>query len=263
MKFFITAGETSGDAIAAELMAELRAANPQAVFRGIGGVAMQAQGLECTAPLEALNLMGVTDVLRSYPRLRRLLLDTAKEVQAFAPDALITIDSPDFSIRLAKFVGRRSQNPIKRVHYVCPSVWAWRARRAKAFAQENDLLLSVLDFDAPWFEGYGGKVAFVGHPAAWRVRAELAQAGSSQAVRQALGLTTDTVAVLFLAGSRPAEIQHNLPLMLAAAQEFMQGANQAGQRVHFFAPTLPPFATRLNTALQGAGLSATVAYRPS
>ena len=258
MKFFITAGETSGDVIGSALMAELRNAVPQAIFRGIGGAEMQAQGLECITPLEALNLMGVTDVVRNYPRLRRLLYDTAKEVQAFAPAALITIDSPDFSVRLAKRVGSGSDSTIKRVQYVCPSVWAWRAGRAKTFAQEYDLLLSVLDFDAPWFEKHGGSVAFVGHPAAWRVQAELAQAGSVQTARQALALPADTVALLFLAGSRPAEIDHNLPLMLAAAKDFMQEAKRTGRQVLFLTPTLPPFAKQLNTALHDAKLSALV-----
>ena len=128
MKVFLLAGEASGDKLGAALMNGLKALQPGIEFRGVGGPDMQAEGIDSLFPMDELSVMGIAEVLPKYPELRRRLHQTAEACLEWQPDALITIDSPDFSLRLAKLVKDRSD--IRTIHYVAPSVWAWRRGRA-------------------------------------------------------------------------------------------------------------------------------------
>ena len=162
VKAFLVAGEASGDRLGGALMAGLRAlAAPH--FAGIGGPMMQAQGLQSLFPMDDLSVMGLAEVLPRYLHLRRRLRETVAAVLDAAPDVLITIDSPDFCLRVARQV--RSINPaIRTVHYVAPSVWAWRAGRAAKMARHVDQVLALLPFEPPLMEAAGMECDFVGHP---------------------------------------------------------------------------------------------------
>lgn len=163
MKVFIIAGEASGDRLGAALMDGLETLHPGIEFHGIGGTDMQAKGLISQFPMDELSVMGLTEVL---PRLRGLLRrrdEAAAAVLALNPDVVITIDSPDFCLRVAKKVkAARPDLPI--IHYVAPSVWAWREGRAVKMARHVDHVLALLPMEPPLMQAAGVSCEFVGHP---------------------------------------------------------------------------------------------------
>lgn len=161
---FLIAGEPSGDKLGANLMASLKR-NQDVRFMGIGGDAMKAEGLESLFPMEELSLMGIFSILRDLPNLLRRLRYTVKTIQEVKPDMVITIDSPDFSFRVMKRLHKLPSRP-KLLHYVAPTVWAWRPGRARKIARFLDHLLCLYPFEPPLFEKHGLKSTFVGHPIA-------------------------------------------------------------------------------------------------
>lgn len=163
-RFFLIAGEASGDALGAALMAGLRRLVPGVEFAGVGGPLMQGEGLESLFDMNELSVMGIAEVLPKYRHLKRRIAETAAAAQAYGPDAVITIDSPDFCLRVAKIL--RAQSDIRVVHYVAPSVWAWRPKRAAKMAAHVDQVLALLPFEPPYLEAAGVRCDFVGHPVA-------------------------------------------------------------------------------------------------
>ena len=165
VKLFLIAGEPSGDALGASLMAGLKAARSDIEFSGIGGPLMQAEGLNSLFPMSDLSVMGLAEVL---PRLRHLFKRRDQAANAVIEgqiDALITIDSPDFCLRVAKQVKKRAaQLPV--IHYVAPTVWAWRAGRARKMARFVDHVLALFPFEPPLMQAVGMGCDFVGHPVA-------------------------------------------------------------------------------------------------
>ena len=162
-RFFLIAGEPSGDRLGAALMAGLQDLLPKVEFAGVGGPAMQARGMVSLFPMVELSIMGIAEVLPKYLPLKRRIREAAEAVPAFAPDALITIDSPDFCLRVAALV--KAANPgLKTVHYVAPSVWAWRPGRAAKMARSVDHVLALLPFEPPYMQAAGMSCDFVGHP---------------------------------------------------------------------------------------------------
>lgn len=161
---FLIAGEPSGDKLGADLMASLKK-NQNVRFMGIGGEAMKAEGLDSLFPMEELSLMGIFSILRDFPNLLRRLRYTVKTIQEVRPEMVITIDSPDFSFRVMKRLHKLPSRP-QLVHYVAPTVWAWRPGRARKIAQFLDHLLCLYPFEPPLFEKHGLKSTFVGHPIA-------------------------------------------------------------------------------------------------
>lgn len=162
MKLFIIAGESSGDKLGGALMESLRSLRPDIRFTGVGGRLMQAQGLESLFPMQELSVMGLAEVL---PRLRSLFArrdQTVAAILAEQPDAIVTIDSPDFCLRVLKKV-KAAQN-IPAIHYVAPSVWAWRPKRAVRMAGLVDHVLAVLPIEPPLMRAAGVSCDFVGHP---------------------------------------------------------------------------------------------------
>ncbi|MDF1855812.1 lipid-A-disaccharide synthase [Pseudooceanicola sp.] len=210
MRVFLVAGEPSGDALGAALMAGLRSLCPEVSFAGVGGPLMQAQGLESLFPMTELSVMGLAEVLPRYPALRRRLSQVRRAVLAQDPDLLITIDSPEFNLRLARAVKARSA--IRVVHYVAPSVWAWRPQRAARLRGSVDQVLALLPFEPPLIEAAGVACDFVGHPAVSAPQASVAQAA---AFRLAQGLG-DAPILLLLPGSRRAEVSRLMPVFGAA-----------------------------------------------
>lgn len=162
MKVFILAGEPSGDKLGGALMAGLSSLGT-VEYQGVGGRMMQAQGLKSLFDMSDLSVMGLLEVLPRIPKLLRRVKETVAAAQAFAPDVLITIDSPDFCLRVAGKLKETNPN-LKAVHYVAPSVWAWRPERAEKMAKSVDHVLALLPFEPPYMEKAGMSCDFVGHP---------------------------------------------------------------------------------------------------
>ncbi|QUJ77581.1 lipid-A-disaccharide synthase [Sulfitobacter albidus] len=199
-RVFILAGEPSGDKLGGALMAGLKALSPGVTFEGIGGAQMQAEGLHSLFDMAELSVMGLAEILPKYFHLKRRIAETAQAVIAMRPDVLITIDSPDFSLRVAKLVKARSN--IRTVHYVAPSVWAWRSGRAAKMARHVDQVLALLPFEPPYMEAAGMRCDFVGHPV---VSEPVASDAEAAAFRAAHGLGAAPI-LLVLPGSRGSEI---------------------------------------------------------
>ena len=161
---FLIAGEASGDQLGADLMASLKKNHPVR-FAGIGGEAMKEQGLQSLFPMTDLSIIGILGIVRHFSKLWKHLRYTVKTIRLMQPDIVITIDSPEFSFRVMKQLHKLSQRP-KLIHYVAPTVWAWRPGRAKRIARFLDHLLCVYPFEPPYFEKYGLPTTFVGHPIA-------------------------------------------------------------------------------------------------
>jgi lipid-A-disaccharide synthase len=200
LRVFILAGEPSGDKLGGALMAGLKALRPEVVFAGVGGAQMQAQGLVSRFDMDELSVMGLAEVLPKYRHLKRRIAQTADAVVAMRPDVLITIDSPDFSLRVAKLVKARSA--IRTVHYVAPTVWAWRAGRAAKMARHIDHVLALFPFEPPLMQAAGMRCDFVGHPVVAEPVAPRADADDFRA-RHALGRKP---LLLVLPGSRRGEV---------------------------------------------------------
>ena len=200
MRVFIVAGEPSGDRLGAALMSGLREAVPQVRFDGIGGERMIAEGLSSLFPMEEISIMGITEILSQYSHLKARIRQTAEAVIAARPDVLITVDLPEFSLRVARLV--KAASDIRCVHYVAPTVWAWRPGRAAKMAQHIDQVLALLPFEPPYMEAAGMRCDFVGHPV---VTEPLAAPQDIAAFRQARGLG-DAPLCLVLPGSRRGEV---------------------------------------------------------
>ena len=204
----IVCGEPSGDALGAQLMAGLkRLAGDRLRFTGVGGLAMAREGFESLYPLDATAVMGLREVVPAIPR----ILQRVKQAVEFAlqtrPDVVVVIDSPDFTHRVAQGIKKRDPS-IHTVDYVAPQVWASRAYRAKKMAGYFDLVLALFPFEVPFFEKYGLKAVFVGHPVIERAK----KIGGGEALRARLGIAPEAPLLALLPGSRTSEIRFILPV---------------------------------------------------
>ncbi|MBT8410071.1 MAG: lipid-A-disaccharide synthase [Alphaproteobacteria bacterium] len=205
MKAFVIAGEPSGDRLGGALMAGLRKLAPDITFEGIGGPMMQAQGLESRFDMAELSVMGLAEVLPRFAHLKRRIRETSAAILEAAPDVVITIDSPDFCLRVLRRV--RAASGVRTVHYVAPSVWAWRPHRAQRMAGLVDQVLTLLPFEPPYMEAAGLRADFVGHPV---VAERQASAEEIAAFRKRHGIG-DAPVILALPGSRSGEVQRLAP----------------------------------------------------
>lgn len=197
MRVYLIAGEPSGDRLGAALMQGLRQLNPEIKFHGVGGPMMQVHGMVSLFEMSELSVMGLAEVL---PKLRGLFArrdEVVADISEKQPDVIITIDSPDFCLRVAKKI-----TGIPKIHYVAPSVWAWRPGRAKKMQGVIDHVLALLPFEPPYMEKAGLSCDFVGHPV---VAEPVASASEAQAFRDTYGLG-DAPIVLALPGSRRGEV---------------------------------------------------------
>ncbi|MBY0500947.1 MAG: lipid-A-disaccharide synthase [Alphaproteobacteria bacterium] len=161
---FIIAGEASSDQLGADLMISLKKL-AEVRFAGIGGEAMEAQGFQSLFPIQELSLMGLSGIIANFPKLLERLKSTVKTIKAMKPAVVVTIDTQEFSIRVMKRLQGLPQRP-RLIHYGAPTVWAWRPWRARSISRILDRLLCLYPFEPPYFEKYGLKATFVGHPIA-------------------------------------------------------------------------------------------------
>ncbi|HWU26686.1 MAG TPA: lipid-A-disaccharide synthase [Rhizomicrobium sp.] len=204
----LVCGEPSGDQLGAELMAGLKAVAGDAVhIAGVGGAAMQKQGLTSLFPLDDTAVMGLREVVPRIPAILRRVREASDFALKTRPDAVVLIDSPDFTHRIAQRL-KRLDPSIRTVNYVAPQVWASRPYRARGMARYFDLVLALLPFEAPFFEKHGLHAAFVGHPVIERAK----RMTGGDALRARLGVAPEATIVAVLPGSRMNEVRLLTPL---------------------------------------------------
>ncbi len=204
MKLFITAGEPSGDRLGAALIEGLRQLVDDLDVAGVGGPLMEAQGLRSLFPMQELSVMGIAEILPKYFLLKRRIRQTAAAASDCRPDVVVTVDSPDFSFRVAEKLRRRSD--VRIVQYVAPTVWAWRPGRAKRLAGLVDQVLALFPFEPPYFEAEGLRCDFVGHPIAVEPPPP---GGEISALR---GRLRGSPRLIVLPGSRRSEVERLAPI---------------------------------------------------
>lgn len=211
LRIALVAGEASGDQLGAGLIAELRARFPQVEFAGIGGPAMRAAGFDAWHDSQALAVMGLAEVLAHLPRLLRLRSGLRRHLLAWKPDVFVGIDAPDFNLGVEKWLKARG---IRTVHYVSPSVWAWREGRAEKIGRSADRVLCLFPMEPPIYAKHAVDARFVGHPLADAIPLQPDRA----AARAVLGLDATSPVLALLPGSRLGEIARMLPVFLDAAE---------------------------------------------
>ncbi|SUD60989.1 lipid-A-disaccharide synthase [Ectopseudomonas oleovorans] len=225
----LVAGEASGDILGCGLMQAIKQRHPDAEFIGVGGARMEAEGLKSYFPMERLAVMGLVEVLGRLFELLRRRRQLARELIAAKPDVFIGIDAPDFNLGLELKLRRAG---IKTVHYVSPSVWAWRQKRVLKIREACDLMLTLFPFEAQFYDEHQVPVRFVGHPLADAIP----QQADRAAAREALDLPQDEPVVALMPGSRGGEVARLGELFLDAAIRLR--ALRPG--IHFLLPCATP-----------------------
>jgi len=223
---YLIAGEASGDFIGAQLMKAMKAQSSDVRFSGIGGPLMSAQGFNSLFPMEELSLMGIAEILPKLFNLIGRINQTVVDITTKNPDMVVTIDAPDFSFRVQKRVRKRMNLPPKLVHYVAPTVWAWREKRAVKVSKFLDAMICLFDFEPPYFEKVGLKSVAVGHP--------MIESGILEAKPALIG-DDKTKKIGLLLGSRKGELKRTAPILIEAVQEIIK---QQGN-IELIVPTLP------------------------
>jgi len=234
--FAMVAGEDSGDLLGAELIEALRVNHPNAKFVGVGGPRMRAAGLDAWRDTSELSVMGLAEVLRHLPRLLRLRASLARRLSALRPDVFIGIDAPDFNFGLEKKLKRTG---IPTVHYVSPSIWAWREGRAKKIGRSAGSVLCLFPMEPALYAKHGVNARFVGHPLADRFPLVPDRA----AARRELGLDADAPVLAVLPGSRSSEI-HRLGAI------FMEAARRVGAEIPGLQIVIPAANARCRDELE-------------
>jgi lipid-A-disaccharide synthase len=206
----MVAGEASGDLLAGLLLGGLRRRWPELSAFGIGGPRMAEQGFEAWWPSEKLAVFGFVDALRHYRELAAIRRRLAHRLRRERPAAFIGVDAPDFNLGLERML---KADGMRTIHFVCPSIWAWRGGRARKIAASADHVLCLFPFEPELLQRHGVRATYVGHPLADAIPLEPPRA----AARAALGLDEAAVVVSLLPGSRRSEIAHLAPVLLAAA----------------------------------------------
>jgi lipid-A-disaccharide synthase len=229
MRIGIVAGEASGDLLGAGLIAAIRERVPEALFEGIGGPQMVAQGCLSLVPADRLAVMGLFEVLAHLPELLRIRSRLLRSFLSHPPDVFVGIDSPDFTLPLEHALKRQG---VRTVHYVSPSVWAWRRGRVRKIAQAVDMMLTLLPFEADFYREHRVPVRFVGHPLADRIP----PVTDSAASRAILGVPEGSTVVAMLPGSRINEVRYLAPPFLETAAWL----HRRRPDLHFVVPLVSP-----------------------
>jgi lipid-A-disaccharide synthase len=216
----IVAGEASGDALAATLIEAVVRRRPSVRFAGIAGPRMQAAGCEVLAPLERLAVRGFTEVIAHLPGLVALRRDIARRFIAMRVPVFVGVDAPDFNLGLERRLKRRR---VRTVHFVSPSVWAWRRERLATIGRSVDRMLTLFPFEPPLYEAAGIAVTYVGHPLARHA----ARADTRRATRETLKLKGASPLFALLPGSRLSEIEMHAGIVLDAAARMLDARPDA------------------------------------
>lgn len=224
----LVAGETSGDVLGAGLISAIRQAVPDARFEGVAGTAMLSAGCERWEDADALAVMGLIEPLKHIPRLLRLRRALFERWRENPPDVFVGIDAPDFNLGLEQ---KLKAAGIRTVHYVSPTVWAWRASRIRKIRKAVDTMLCILPFEKALYDEHGIDAVFVGHPKADAAPASV----STGAARRALGIDATRV-VTVLPGSRGSEVQRLGPDFARAAALLAAARSE----LHFITPVAVP-----------------------
>jgi len=225
----IVAGEASGDALAASLIRAVRARHPQVRFVGIAGPQMEAAGCDAWYPLERLSVRGIVEVIGHLPGLMRIRRELRARLLAARVPLFIGVDAPDFNLGLEAKLKRAG---VRTIHFVSPSVWAWRRKRLATIGRSVDRMLALFPFEVPLYAEAGIPVTFVGHPMA----ATAATHATRRETRDLLKLKSATPVFALLPGSRMSELQMHTELLLGAAARIVEAREDAR--------FLVPFATR-------------------
>jgi lipid-A-disaccharide synthase len=245
---FLVAGEPSGDQLGARLMAELKAeTNGRVRFAGVGGERMAGEGLTSLFPMADLSVMGLAEVLPHLATILRRMRQTVAAARAARPDAVVTIDSPSFSLRVMR---RLAAIDCPRIHYVAPQVWAWKPWRAKTMAGYLDHLLALLPFEPPIFQQHGLKTSCIGHP----VVETAGRTFDADAFRRTHTIPATAPLICLLPGSRKSEVKRLLPV-------FEETAARLADRLpdlHVVLPTVAGVERRVRQATRAWPVPVTV-----
>ena len=226
---FLIAGEPSGDLIASRLMEALkRCAGGRIRFAGIGGPLMAAQGLRSQFPFSELSMMGFLEVVPHVPRLLRRIRATARTVRRLGPAAFVSVDAPEFSLRVAR---RLHGADFPLIHYVAPTVWAYRPGRAAQIARYLDHVLCLFPFEPPYFDAVGLDASFVGHP----LIEEAIGSADGPGFRERHGITPGQPAIAVLPGSRASELRRHEPMFAETVRVLARRIED----LRVLVPTLP------------------------
>lgn len=248
MKYFLIAGEPSGDLLGGKLIRSLREKDPEAEFYGIGGEQMAAAGLSSIIPMSELTVMGLWEVAMRLPQLLKLRKGLVEEIEAVKPDAVITIDFPDFNFAVIKLLKKRNKIKTKAIHYVAPTVWAWRPGRAEDVAEYLDAIMCLFPFEPDYFKKHKLRAAYVGHPI---TDGDIAT-GSRERFRQKNQVPDDAKLLGLYFGSRHEEL-HNVGRVI---RETAQYVKEQVENVELIVPTLDGLEYDVVQLLQGIGMPA-------
>jgi lipid-A-disaccharide synthase len=235
LSFSLVAGEASGDLLAGLLLSGMRQRWPQLHSHGIGGAHMQSQGFQAWWPSDKLAVRGYVEVLRHYREIVGIRAQLKQRLLAQPPSAFIGVDAPDFNLDLAHDLKAAG---IPTVHFVCPSIWAWRADRVDKIRRSVDHVLCIFPFEPELLAAHGIAATYVGHPLAQTIPAQPDQT----AARVKLGLPHDAPVVALLPGSRASEIDYLCERFLLAAQHMAQQMPD----LHFVLPAMPSQKSRID-----------------
>lgn len=211
----IVVGETSGDLLGAGLMSELKKRYSNIEFIGVGGPRMEAEGLSSMFPMERLSVIGITEVFGRIPELLKRRSKLIKDIISIKPDVFIGIDAPDFNLTIELKLRRAG---IKTIHYVSPSVWAWKKKRIFKIKEACDLVLALFPFETKIYEAQNIPVTFVGHPLADAIPLEMDKDG----IKTELGFSLSTPVVALMPGSRNGEVSRLAPVFFDTAVKILE-----------------------------------------
>jgi lipid-A-disaccharide synthase len=243
----VLAGETSGDQLGGWLMAAMKAKRPDIRFIGLGGPMMEAQGITSLFPIRDIALIGIAEVLPHAFKIMRRIHETVEFIERERPDIVVSIDVPGFVLRVMKKLHKRGNYRPKLVHYVAPTVWAYRPERAKIMAERFDHLLCLLPFEPPYFEAEKLPTSYIGHEIAWWWKTR----GDGAAFRTRHGIAPDAPLLAVFPGSRNGEIKNIWPVLRASIDQI--AASVPGLRITIQVP--PGLVERMRAETKGWPLS--------
>jgi lipid-A-disaccharide synthase len=214
---FIFAGEVSGDLHGEKLLKELYERNPTLKVKGVGGPKMRAIGMDCMIPMEEFQVMGFIDIISSLSKLYKQFKTIKEEILKSRPKGVVTIDYPGFNLRMATALCRKN-SPAKRIHYICPTVWAWGKGRIPKMERSLDHLLTILPFEPSFFHKEQLDVHYVGHPLISRIQSH----EYDPYWNQEYGIEKEQQILSLFPGSREKELLRNLPIQVKVAKRLQK-----------------------------------------